>query len=133
VTTLAGLAEDAGSADGTGSAARFWGPSGVAVDSAGNLYVADSANDTIRKGTPQLTAVTPLVTGAARNADGSVTLSFVGLPNSAARLWAATDLAPPVVWLPIFTNGNTGPDGIWEFTDTNAVALPARFYRCSTP
>jgi DNA-binding beta-propeller fold protein YncE len=49
VTTLAGAAGMAGSTDGTGSAARFNLPAGVAVDSAGNLYVADSGNRTIRK------------------------------------------------------------------------------------
>ena len=48
VTTLAGLAGSSGSADGTGSAARFWFPSGVAVDSAGNVYVADTYNYTVR-------------------------------------------------------------------------------------
>ncbi len=51
VTTPAGLAGSSGSADGTGSAARFNNPSGVAVDTAGNLYVADSGNNTIRVGT----------------------------------------------------------------------------------
>jgi bacterioferritin-associated ferredoxin len=38
--------------DGTGSAARFYEPAGVAVDSAGNVYVADKLNSTIRKVTP---------------------------------------------------------------------------------
>ena len=52
VTTVAGLAGNAGSADGTGSAARFSAPEGVAVDSAGNIYVADTGNHTIRKITP---------------------------------------------------------------------------------
>ena len=52
VTTLAGMAGSWGSADGTGSAARFNYPSGVAVDSAGNVYVADTGNHTIRKVTP---------------------------------------------------------------------------------
>src|SRR6266581_2664812 len=50
-TTLAGQAS-IGSADGTGSAARFYCPSGVATDSSGNVYVADQANNTIRKTTP---------------------------------------------------------------------------------
>ena len=49
VTTLAGLADSPGSADGTGSAARFNSPRGVAVDSGGNVYVADTGNRTIRK------------------------------------------------------------------------------------
>ena len=52
VTTLAGLAGSSGSADGTGSAARFAQPQGMAVDSAGNVYVADTSNSTIRKVTP---------------------------------------------------------------------------------
>src|SRR5207249_277182 len=51
-TTLAGDPGGDGSSDGTGSEARFYQPSGVAVDSAGNVYVADSYNDTIRKITP---------------------------------------------------------------------------------
>src|ERR1035441_9091253 len=39
--TLAGYAGQ-GSADGTGSSARFYNPSSVAVDSTGNVYVADT-------------------------------------------------------------------------------------------
>lgn len=52
VTTLAGLPAVGGSADGIGSQARFMAPFGVAVDGAGNVYVADTANNTIRKITP---------------------------------------------------------------------------------
>ena len=43
VTTLAGTAGSYGSADGTGAAARFADPCGVAVDGAGNVFVADMA------------------------------------------------------------------------------------------
>jgi DNA-binding beta-propeller fold protein YncE len=49
---LAGDIGGPGNADGTGSAARFSFPAGVAVDSAGNAYVADQRNHTIRKVTP---------------------------------------------------------------------------------
>ena len=49
VGTLAGLADNPGSADGIGSAARFATPFSVAVDGAGNVYVADTGNHTIRK------------------------------------------------------------------------------------
>jgi sugar lactone lactonase YvrE len=52
VTTLAGLAGDPNSVDATGEQARFWSPKGVAVDSAGNVYVGDSFNDSLRKVTP---------------------------------------------------------------------------------
>jgi len=52
VTTFAGLAGETGSADGTGSAARFLHPTGVAVDTSGNVYVTDSGNYTVRKITP---------------------------------------------------------------------------------
>jgi hypothetical protein len=52
VTTLAGKADVQGSADGAGIAARFGGAGGIAVDSSGNIYVADTLNGTIRKGVP---------------------------------------------------------------------------------
>ena len=52
VTTIAGTAGMSGSADGIGDNARFNVPFGVAVDAAGNLYIADQYNHIIRKRTP---------------------------------------------------------------------------------
>jgi len=51
-TTLAGVAGSTGTTDGTGTAARLNRPHDVALDSAGNLFVADTGNSSIRRITP---------------------------------------------------------------------------------
>lgn len=58
VTTLAGNPGQPGSADGSGTEARFSFPGDVAVDASGNVYVADTENYTLRKITPQGTVST---------------------------------------------------------------------------
>src|SRR5580700_5124777 len=85
VTTLAGQAGSSGSGDGPGRYARFWDSHGIAVDSAGNLYVADTGNDTIRKITP-LGEVTTLAGLAASPGlvDGSGTTARFRNPEGIA-------------------------------------------------
>ncbi|HSU54047.1 MAG TPA: NHL repeat-containing protein [Candidatus Dormibacteraeota bacterium] len=88
VTTLAGSAGNFGATDGTNSKARFNRPAGIAVDSATNLYVADSLNHTIRKITPTGSVSTIAgLAGVWGSADGT---------NSAARFYLpeALDVAP---------------------------------------
>jgi sugar lactone lactonase YvrE len=58
VTTLAGKAGEAGTADGKGSAARFGRLGGLAIDAAGAIYIADDDNNTIRKVAPDGTVTT---------------------------------------------------------------------------
>lgn len=72
VSTLAGAASPAGSADGTGNAATFSGPLGMASDASGNVFVADYYNHTIRKITPAAAVVTTVagIPGVSGSADG---------------------------------------------------------------
>lgn len=83
VTTLAGLAGQIGSTDGLGSTARFNFPSAVAMDSSGNVYVADRVNSTIRKVTPA-GAVTTLAgqVGVPGSTDGTGTAARFNLGES---------------------------------------------------
>jgi hypothetical protein len=52
VTTIAGLAGIAGNQNGTGTTARFNDPHAMDMDSLGLIYIADTSNNSIRKGVP---------------------------------------------------------------------------------
>jgi sugar lactone lactonase YvrE len=85
VTTFAGTAGSAGSADGTGAAARFLNPSGVAVDVSGNLFVTDTYNQTIRVITPTGVVTTLAGTvGSLGSADGTGAAAKFNYPRAAA-------------------------------------------------
>jgi hypothetical protein len=73
VSTLAGTAGSSGFVDGTGAAARFRFPNGLAVDGIGNIYVADTLNNAIRKVTQSgvVTTFAGSVSGQIGSTDGT--------------------------------------------------------------
>ena len=81
VTTVAGQAGSTGSDDGTGSAARFYQPYGVVVDSGGNVLVADLHNRTIRKVTPEGMVIVSLTECAVADQAKQFLLFFLRRPG----------------------------------------------------
>src|SRR5260221_591101 len=95
VSTLAGTSGVSGSTDAAGAAASFNSPAGVATDSTGNVYVADSGNSTIRKITPA--GVVSTLAGSAAlfgSADGTGAAASFNFPfgiaaDSAGNVYVA--------------------------------------------
>ncbi len=85
VTTLAGQAGSPGSANGTGSAASFSSSFyGLAVDSQGNVYVADMSNNEIRKITPAGVVTTFAGSTTPGSADGAALSASFSAPAGIA-------------------------------------------------
>jgi len=84
VSTLAGRAGHTGSTNGTGTNARFYNPQGVAVDSSGNVYVADTSNNMIRKITSAGVVTTLAGSTASGSTDGNGTAARFNYPVDVA-------------------------------------------------
>lgn len=106
-----------------------------------NIYYSDSTNVTDRfgytisdgqggtaSGVVTILMAQQTVSGGTANGDGSVTLSFSGIPGNIYWVETTTDLTPPVVWMPIGTN-TAGTNGLWQFTDPQATNHLQGFYR----
>jgi hypothetical protein len=129
VTTFAGANIALGTADGIGAAARFTRPQGIASDGAGNLFVADTYDYTIRQivvatGVVSTLAGTP---GQAGTQDGIGAAASFTAPNSitsdgAGNLYVTDGIIRKIVIatgaVTTVTNGpgrdpqETGPSGI---------------------
>jgi sugar lactone lactonase YvrE len=86
VSTIAGTAGVSGNEDGSNGNARFSNPTGIAVDGAGNLFVADEVNNAIRKVTPSGSdwVVTTIAGGAQGASDGTNTTAEFFRPHGVA-------------------------------------------------
>lgn len=84
VTSVAGVSNTFGSADGKGAAAAFNQPFGLSCDAAGNVYVADEYNNLIRKITPDGTVSTLAGGGPGAHTDGTGSAASFGRPSDVA-------------------------------------------------
>jgi sugar lactone lactonase YvrE len=84
VSTLAGLPGTSGTADGTGSAARFNRPWGIALGPDGDLYVADQSNNLIRRVTTAGVVTTYAGSGINGYADGAPATAKFSSPEGVA-------------------------------------------------
>lgn len=95
VTTYAGGMGVSGTNDATGTSARFKNPRGLALDAAGNLYVSDSGNHTIRKITPAAVVTTLAgLAGTSGTNDGTGTTARFNTPygigtDAAGKIYVA--------------------------------------------
>ncbi len=99
VTTIGGDPNQAVSADGFGSTAKFIAPSGVAVDLAGNVYVVDATGRRVAKGSRS--AQFPSGGGALSVSNGQFRLRVIGSSGGNLVLESSTNLP---FWNPILTN-----------------------------
>lgn len=141
VMTLAGSAGNAGSADGTGYSARFSSPAGVALGTTGNLYVADSANHTIRKiradgmvttlaGSPTLSGTNDGDGAAARFStprgvavDAFENVYIADYGNSALRKITPAGVVTTLAGSPTQPGTNNGTGATARFYGPNTLAL----------
>ncbi len=128
VTTLAGLAGTVGTNDGTGANAQFDSPTAVAIDKAGDLYAADSQNNTIRRGFPASGSPVILTYGSSLSfSNGLFGFDVAGAAGQPVVVDVSTNL---VNWLAIWTN-TVGP-GVLPFSDAESQTSN-RFYRAHLP
>jgi sugar lactone lactonase YvrE len=118
VSTIGGMPGEAGTADGTGTSARFMNLQAIAVDGTGNLYVADADANTIRLGSfvPSLQA---FISGR------RLTLSWPALASKHV-LETSSSLSEDNEWTPVTQGCSTNASVIVFTTDLDAGSA---FYR----
>jgi sugar lactone lactonase YvrE len=125
VFTVAGLAGNSGSVDGTGSAARLNTPFGIAVDASTNLYISDASNDTIRGPAPVVTPMPSVVNLFKPAIARTLTITWNAVAGHTYQVQYKTNLSQSVwnVYTNIIAGNWTGSASL------NVAADPQRFYR----
>ena len=98
LSTLAGTGTAGYNGDGPATSANLYYPEGIAVDAAGNVYIADTNNDRIRK----IAAGTGVISTVAGTGAGG--FSGEGGPATAARISAPVGMATDAVGNVYFTD-----------------------------
>jgi sugar lactone lactonase YvrE len=144
VRTLAGSAGLTGDVDGTGSAARFNHPGGLAVDGSGSVYVADTYNNTVRKISPAgvvttmagfaglpgswddvgSTGLFNLPAGLAVDSLGNVFVADLG--NSTLRMVSSDGVVLTLAGNPAIAGFGDGTGGFALFNHPGSIALYSR-------
>ena len=140
VSTFAGRSLVRGRGDGTGSAALFDQPFGIAVDAAGNVYVADTGNNSIRKITPAAVVTTLAGTGAVGSDDGPGAGATFNAPralaldatgnvyvadtyNSTIRKVAPDGVVSTIAGIPLSPGSADGATGVSQFAFPMGIAV----------
>ncbi len=144
VITIAGLAAGTyGSVDGTNTTARLDGPQAVVADGAGNLYAADTGNDTIRKITPAGVVTTlagsPGVAGSSNGVgngalfwrptglalDANTNLYVADNGNHSIRMITPAGLVTTIAGAAGYPGYSNGPTFLAQFKNPAGVAVDA--------
>jgi autotransporter-associated beta strand protein len=132
-------------ATGTGPLAYQWQKNGTNISGATtNLYsiagaaVGDAADYTVvitnnfgsvTSAVAVLTVnIPPIFASAGFQGSGSFSLSFTGVSGETCVLLGASNLEPPLAWLPLATN-TADSNGFFNFSDEQATNFWQRFYR----
>ncbi len=131
VTTLAGSGAE-GAVNGTGTAASFFMPRGVAVDSAGNVYVGDSGNNMIRKITPGGLVSTLAGSGSYGSSDGTGTAASFASPqgialDTAGNIYVADTNDDLIRWITPGGVVSTAAGSAWVAGSNNGTGSAATF------
>jgi len=114
VTTVAGIALNPGSSNGTGTSAQFNSPYGVAADASGNVYVADSGNNSLRKITPG--GVVTTIAGVSGNFKG------IAIDGAGANLYL-TDFTAGTITKVVVSSGSVSTLNLTGGTLNNPIGI----------